>query len=305
MPQSWLNDRHSFRTLGLSWLGSSIACQTFFLPSVGGAFTRLLRRCRYPVGRQRQANLLLCLVGALLLPGCQKLDNIKLIMPPSFSGMEALAKDVWVEQEASAEQRAQALVLRDQGRERAAQVLGPLQAVPTHVFCHTDACFDRLGGGKSRAKTFISWRALYSPRGLTPAYVAHESWHAEFKHRVGRVPASKTPAWFEEGVGVWISADPEFGEDVFQQLRAKGIEPPALTELETAASFNLAMDRFDDYNWAAKAAGAPSVVHTTAAHEVRRWVGVVGPGGLLELLDGLAGGADFQTLYTGAENKKR
>jgi hypothetical protein len=254
---------------------------------------------------QRLVTLLLSLTCVFLLPACQRLNNARLILPPSWSGMEAVADDVWAEKQASAEQRARYLSFRETGRSQAALVLGALQTSPTHVFCETAACFDRLGGGRPRAKTFGSFRALYSPNGLSAHYVAHESWHAEFNSRAGWSASRKVPAWFDEGVAVWLSEDPDYAEAVYQGLRARGIEPPALTELETSEGFNRAMDRFGDYNWAAKAAGAPSVVYTTAAHEIRRWIGVVGPAGLIALMDGLARGTPFNELYQSLEQGKR
>ncbi len=251
----------------------------------------------------RRAALLLVAGLSTFLAGCQTLDNTKLLLPPGWTGLEELAPDVRVEATATAAQRVQAQQLLAVAQQQLARVMGGVSSHPTHVFCFSDTCYQRFGGGTSKAKAFADWRTLIGPAGLSTAYVAHEWWHAELYHRLGFWAARKVPRWFDEGVAVWVSDDPLFGEAMYQRVLAQGITPPALKELETFADFNAAVGRYGDHLWASKPADSVTVVYPTAAHEVRRWLAMVGVTGLRTLVDGLARGEVFETLYHGLEQQ--
>jgi len=47
------------------------------------------------------------------------------------------------------------------------------------------------------------------------------------------------------------------------------------------------------------------VVYPTAAHEVRRWMAIVGTHGLLELIAGLQRGESFEVLYSMLEQQHK
>jgi hypothetical protein len=238
----------------------------------------------------------------LLMSGCQSLANAKLVLPPGWVGLESVAPDLRVEASATLAERTQVLQMRDAARARLVQVLGGVQSEPVHVVCFTAACYQRFGGGLPRAKSFGSLRTLLGPDGLTSAYLVHEWWHAELHLRLGFWRWRQLPRWFDEGAAVWVSDDERYGEAMYERVLAQGILPPSLAELRSFDDFIAAIGRHGDHLWRGKPTDAVTVVYPTAAHEVRRWLAAAGPGALTTLVDGLARGADFDTLYRALEH---
>ncbi len=238
---------------------------------------------------------------AFVLSGCQTLQNSKLFLPAQWVGLDEVASDIRVDAAADQAQRTLAMRLRDASRARLTAVVGEVISQPVFVFCFSDGCFQRFGGGSPRAKSFGDLRILIGPVAMTQAFVAHEWWHAELYRRAGYGAVRKVPRWFDEGVAVWISDDPRYGEVMYQRLLAQGVTPPALKELETMDDFIAAVGRYGDHLWATKPADAVTVVYPTAAHEVRRWMTIVGLAGLRQLVAGLARGEAFETLYSNLE----
>jgi hypothetical protein len=212
---------------------------------------------------------------------------------------------VRVEHAATQEQRGHMLLMRDEARARLSEVMSEVRSNPVLVFCVTAACYQGFGGGTPRAKTFGDHRVLMGPDGMTTAYLAHEWWHAELYARLGFWSWQKVPVWFNEGVAVWVSQDPRYGEDMYQRVLAQGIEPPSLKELEGLDGFNAAIRRYGDHLWASRPADAVTVVYPAAAHEVNRWIGLVGVSGLRALVEGVRRGQDFHALYDRLEQQGR
>lgn len=248
---------------------------------------------------------LVVLVLPLLLGACQTLQQSRVLLPAHWIGMQAVQEDVWVERTATSEQRVKAIALRDEARSRVAAVVGVVQSSPKHLFCFTEACYQGFGGGSSRARSFSSLRTLMGPDAFSNADVAHEWWHVELFHRLGYWSFRMVPRWFDEGLAVWVSDDPRYGETMYQRVLAQGIVPPTLQELETMEGFIAAVGRYGDHLWASKPSDAVTVVYPTSAHEVRRWMGIVGLAGLKELVAGLARGESFETLYPELERRAR
>ena len=251
----------------------------------------------------RWFGLLLALGMAFMLSGCQTLQNSKLLLPPDWTGMQAVQRDVWVEASLTdASRQEQVLVLYQRAQARLAAVVGEVQSRPIHVFCYTEACYQSFGGGSPRAKSFGSLRTLIGPRGLSEFTLAHEWWHTELHYRIGYFNRRRVPAWFDEGMAVWVSDDPRFDESVYQRILAAGINPPELSELETRSQFTAAIGRYGDHLRAVEAnSDAMTVVYPTAAHEVRRWMKGAGLPGLHALIAGLARGEEFTRLYAELE----
>ena len=215
--------------------------------------------------------------------------------------MRAVQPDVWIEENATHAQEAQALLAHSQARQRLNEVLGEVRSRPIHVFCFTTTCFQRFGGGSTRAKALGEIRTLFGPAAVTPAYVAHEWWHIELHHRVGYGVIRSLPRWFDEGVAVWVSDDPQYGEAMYRRVLDAGIVPPTLQELTTMDDFNAAVGRYGDHLWAEKPDDALRVVYPTAGHEIRRWMDAVGVDGLRSMIVGLAHGEPFDVLYADLE----
>ena len=242
----------------------------------------------------------LTLACVALLAGCGTVANARLFLPPATQGMVQIGADVVVEAAADAQQRAQALSARAQAHAKLLAALGAVQSAPVHYFCHTNACYADFGGGLPRAKSFGAHRTLMSSFGADAATVAHEWWHAELYSRIGFWRLLQVPRWFDEGVAVWVSDDPRYGEPIYQTVLAQGTVPPKLQELVSRRDFVAAVGRYGDH-LKTRTPDAITVVYPTAAHEVRRWMQVAGIAGLRELVAGLARGEPFATLYPSIE----
>ena len=242
----------------------------------------------------------LTLASVALLGGCGTVANARLFLPPTSQGMVLIGADVVVESAADTQQRAQALSARAQAHAKLLAALGEVRSAPVHYFCHTNACYADFGGGTPRAKSFGASRTLMSPFGADAATVAHEWWHAELYSRIGLWRMLQVPRWFDEGVAVWVSGDPRYGEPVYHAVLAQGTVPPKLQELVSMRDFVGAVGRYGDH-LKTRTPDAITVVYPTVAHEVRRWMELAGTEGLRELVAGLARGEPFAALYTSIE----
>ena len=264
-----------------------------------------VRRRIAEMRRRRRATTFFALGAALLLAGCQTLDNARLLLPPDWADMRRVTERVVVERDAGPADAERAVAVATAARERLERVLGEVRADPMFFVCASDACFQRFGGGAPRAKAFSDRRILLGPRGDSAGFAAHEMWHAELFRRLGLVRVMSLPRWFDEGVAVWISNEPVHSEAMYQRALASGIRMPTLGELESRDGFYAAIARTGDDKRAGRTADDLSVVYPVMGHEIRRWIAVVGVDGLRALLSALEAGDDFQTTYERLETGTR
>ena len=113
----------------------------------------------------------------------------------------------------------------------------------------------------------------------------------------------RMPQWFDEGLAVTISEAPEHSEDHWQFLINTNIPRPSRDELLTYQSLQqwlAGVHRFgDDKNFERMAQGQPTLrpVYAAAGHEVRPWLVQMGNTGLLNLIQHMNAGSDFETAY--------
>ena len=113
----------------------------------------------------------------------------------------------------------------------------------------------------------------------------------------------RTPQWFDEGLAVAISEAPENSENHWQFLITANIPRPTRAELLTYQSLQqwlAAVHRFgDDKNFERVAQGQPTLspVYAAAVHEVRPWLAQVGSQGLLQVIQRMNEGMDFEAAY--------
>ena len=250
----------------------------------------------------KRAVILLGLVsGILLLTSCStSINNVKMWFPPEFSGMQRKSVDLVIEASASAEDITNLRKMNDVATERLNVVWPVTQSKPELWVCLTETCYQNLGGGSPKAKSFGS-RILISPRGLSTGIISHERWHSEFVWRIGIVKAFEIPRWFDEGVAVWVSQYPLHSEEMYQRVLDEKITPPALSALITFKDWDRAVGRYGDHLKSDDS--SPNVVYPTAGHEIRRWISVVGIDGLRQLVDRIAAGEDFSAVYLGIEQE--
>ena len=244
----------------------------------------------------------LFLLVSLTLSGCQTLRVARLWLPPGMSGMERDASGFVIEEPVMQGDVSEVKALKEQATRRLSGVWPVRASDPELWICRSDVCNQRLGGGSPLGQSFGYSRTLLSPGGRTVEILAHELWHAEFWHRIGLMNVSKVPRWFDEGLAVWISQDPRYDEAMYQRVLAQGIAPPSLNTLLSFKDWDAAIGRYGDHLKATDSE-AIHVVYPTAGHEVRRWLNIVGVEGLRRMVNELASGADFSTVYAALEQE--
>ena len=252
-----------------------------------------------------QLRTLTLLLSLALLSGCGMLQSVaqsgKLLAPESF-GLIPIAPHLYVE--AGTDKATRDRLREDMDRAEAAilKTYGSVSARPTVHACVTEKCYASFGGRGEVAKVFDQ-RILLSPRGLNWHFLAHEWGHAEMSTRLKLLAWKRMPQWFDEGLAVTISEAPEHSENHWQFLITANIPRPTRDELLTYQSLQqwlAAVHRFgDDKNFERVAQGQPTLspVYAAAGHEVRPWLAQVGSQGLLQIIQRMNEGMDFEAAY--------
>jgi len=142
-------------------------------------------------------------------------------------------------------------------------------------------------GGIGLDTTFFGDRVLLSPDGVSSIKVSHEFSHVELATRVGAVRALfNVPQWFDEGLAVLVSEDPNFTEARWLVATENAARAPALDQLKTLRGW-LAVNKDLSYG--------------TARHEVARWYARAGRTGLDRLFSALRAGETFERAYASIE----
>jgi len=131
---------------------------------------------------------------------------------PRCFGFERLDGRVFVEATMPAGQRQEVRDIVAQARNAVQAFYGTLLRQPRVFVCATDACYRRLGGGRSRGMAVFDRALVLAPDGATPVIATHELAHIELHARAGawRVWRGAIPRWFDEGLAVNVSDDPRY-----------------------------------------------------------------------------------------------
>jgi len=237
----------------------------------------------------------------IILAGCNNVRGIKLLMPEYF-GLVSIDENVYIEAEADEEEKlglSNAVVVAS---EKVYNAYQGVESRPTIHACLTEECYSSFGGMGSRAKVYGD-HILLSPRGLNWHFLAHEWSHDEIRSRLTFGAWLRLPQWFDEGLAVAISEAPEHSEAHWDFLVETNVERPTRKELLTFKTLSQWLDAVHHYgetkNAERNANGEPEIrpVYTAAGHEVRPWLRRVGSQGLIELIERLNNGEEFEAVY--------
>lgn len=189
---------------------------------------------------------------------------------------------MWVDDKAQPSEIAAAKANLAAARARLGRFYPALTARPKWLFCLSQTCAARFAKG-ARAFTWVDWFVFVTPRGNSVTVLTHEMAHAELHHRIGMIAflRHRVPAWFDEGLAVWISRDTRFvdvQDGKVTGCTAKGLpEPPADPRL----FLHLAGDR-------------TRAVYTASACKAGAWLAAHGgASGVLEMAASIRSGAPF------------
>jgi hypothetical protein len=249
----------------------------------------------------RYLSIIALLISASLVGGCSVLRGGKLFAPESF-GLTPVTPNIYVE--AGADEGTQ-MNLRDamkKAEDAIRTTYGSVNSRPIVHACVSEGCYEAFGGRGSGAKVYGN-RILLSPRGLNWHFLAHEWSHAEMRSRLSFRAWWNMPEWFDEGVAVAVSEAPEHSESHWQSLVENNTPRPTREELHTFKSLRQWLDAVhrygDDKNIERKARGEPEInpLYAAAGHELRPWLAKIGSSGLLNFIDRLNDGEEFESAY--------
>ena len=244
------------------------------------------------------------LSAALLLAGCGLLRNAR-TWAPGWFGMERAGDRLWVEHACPESTRTELRRDRALARVSVERWFGPPRSDPDVIACSSRAVASAFGlGGRAGAHSAPWQRIVLGPHLLNAAVMAHEWSHAELAARLGaRIPtrAGHVPRWLDEGLACVVGDEPRFSEDQWAKIERSGRPVPSLRELWTFRQIEAAEAAYGDTS--RDRARNLHVVYTTSAHEVRRWLGIVGTGGVRRLVKALDDGESFTAAYARIERE--
>lgn len=229
-----------------------------------------------------------------------------------FSDFDDLPGKLYVSPQTTARQRDSIRRILPLARQRVREFWGQQAADSPVIFCHDQATYRQYclldeGAGCSLGTPTGSWIVL-NPDGLNIDVLAHEMCHDELFTRLGWFKSkNRIPQWFDEGLALML--DYRFTNadstrryldylDEWIVLTNNGRRALTLPALHTVRDFFGTTRGEVDRTHLRKA-------YTTAGMEVARWLDVAGQAGLIELVQSVRMGEDFQVAYRRVEQEAR
>ena len=182
------------------------------------------------------------------------------------------------------------LEMIEQAKNRVRTFFGELcfQDKTTFIICDDEKLTRKLGEDHGTVIVSFPIEALFiciSGEYLELDILAHEITHAELRSRLSAKAQKAIPTWFDEGLALQNDYREQYSEAQWVAQTDNGKNTVALEYMDTPAEFydGEAEDRRFRY--------------LNAKHELDVWMSAHGQNGLLELLDKLNGGADFNNVY--------
>ena len=240
-------------------------------------------------------NIIFFIALLLFFTGCSTLNKTKVILPPSWIGMQKIAPNIYVDNDMNKTEQQRLVKIIPEAKKYVTDVWGKLESQPTIYACSTKKCSKSLGIG-ARAHQILNHLVL-SPKGLTKELIAHEWSHAELYKRVDSFfNWRKIPSWFDEGVAVLVSHEPSHDERAWKQIQTQNLVHPSTNELYSIVTTHQWIESVHKYN---KNLNMDRIViiYATAGHEIEKWYKEVGEKGLKELINEVKNGTSFDVAY--------
>ena len=208
---------------------------------------------------------------------------------PYRSAFMEIASHVYINQNYAGD-RQELLDMIKQAKDRVRAFFGGLyfQDETTFIICDDEKLTRRLGEDHGTVIFSFPSETHYiciSDEYLELDILAHEITHAELRSRLSAKAQKAIPTWFDEGLALQNDYRERYSEAQWIAQTDNGKNTVALEDMDTPAEFYAgeAEDRRFRY--------------LNAKHELDVWMSAHGQTALLELLDKLNGGADFNNVY--------
>ena len=208
---------------------------------------------------------------------------------PYRSSFEKAADHIYVNKNYSGNIK-EAIQLTEEALERDRAFFGELQCTDTTIIiiCDDDKLLSKLGGDHDTKTSLLGTKKNYisvSDEYLNIDIIAHELTHAELHTRLNTKALKSVPTWFDEGLATQNDYREQYGLDAWIEQTDNGKNALPLEDMDTASEFYA--DPVEDRRFR----------YLNAKHEVSVWMDTHQQKGLLELLDKLNNGEEFDAAY--------
>lgn len=182
----------------------------------------------------------------------------------------------------------------DDAEERVKKFFGEIKSNPKIIVTNDEKMLKRLGwtGSPAFTKTYVFNGAysfcIISPDGLDTDVTAHELTHAEVHKRLydGKIfSAQLVPVWFDEGVATQNDYRVKYGYEKWQELTDNGENIIDFNTIKDSENFYASDNDTRFYNY------------VISKHEVEIWLVNHSIEDLIDLLDDVNNGDDFDDIY--------
>ena len=232
---------------------------------------------------------LLLILAAVVVAMFQFTQSGYLTTVPYRSAFTEIASHIYINRNYAGDQQ-ELLEMIEQAKDRVRTFFGDVRFQNETVFiiCDDDKLTRKLGEDHGTVILYFPSETYYiciSDEYLELDILAHEITHAELHTRLSAEAQKRIPTWFDEGIALQNDYREKYSEAQWITQTDNGKNAVALEDMDTPSEFYAgeAEDRRFRY--------------LNAKHELDVWMISHGQQGLLELLDRLNGGADFNTAY--------
>jgi hypothetical protein len=207
---------------------------------------------------------------------------------PYRSSFEKVADNIYVNKNYSGNIK-EAIQLTEEALERDRAFFGELQCTDTTIiiFCDDDKLLSKLDGDHDTKTSYTKKNYIsVSDEYLNIDIIAHELTHAELRTRLNVKALKSIPTWFDEGLATQNDYREQYGLKAWIEQTDNGKNTVPLEDMDTGSEFYA--DPLEDRRFR----------YLNAKHEVSVWMDTHQQKGLLDLLDKLNKGEDFDSVYS-------
>ena len=206
---------------------------------------------------------------------------------PYRSSFEKVADNIYVNKNYSGNIK-EAIQLTEEALERDRAFFKELKCTDTTIIiiCDDDKLLSKLGGDHDTKTSYTKKNYIsVSDEYLNIDIIAHELTHAELHTRLNMKALKSIPTWFDEGLATQNDYREQYGLDAWIEQTDNGKNTVPLEDMDTGSEFYA--DPVEDRRFR----------YLNAKHEVSVWMDTHQQIGLLELLDKLNNGEEFDVAY--------
>ena len=237
--------------------------------------------------------LVLILLIMVSLSGCTELRRAKVLMPPSWVGMQKVSSHLYVENNMNKQTQKKIEDAIPKAKTYVADIYGDVTIEPIIYACQSEECKNNFGlEGKIRAVRLLG-HLILTKKALNKEIISHEWSHEELYERIGGFWHwyREIPLWFDEGLAsLTMQKYSRYDEQAWNRMLKEKLPYPKKREMVT-------LEQWGEVNHTYRANDSINVPYATARQIVDKWYKKAGQKGILELLNGIRNGEKFEALY--------